>query len=152
MKGISYIKLSLFVGLFVFTQCKEKQAEEGQAILNLSALSAFPVDKPMEAYAQSDTFIQVALPKNARIEELSTDDLAKLKAAAYRFYKHVSLVDGKYVVKLTSGKEIAVDEDLVNVYKKAIDQMNQYTDSLKSEGQEIRLPEITEEYRQHLIK
>lgn len=144
--------LSLLVGILVFSQCQHTAEEQGQAILNLSALAAFPLEQPITAYAQSDTFIQVSLPKNARIEELSAADLAKLKAAAYRFYKHVKLVDGHYQVSLPSGKEIAVDEEVVSAYKKAIDQVNQYADSLKAEGQEIRLPEITESYRQHLIK
>jgi hypothetical protein len=92
------------------------------------------------------------LPPGARIEELSKEDLGLLKAAAYRFFGQVKLVDNQYIANIKEGKEIAVSDAVVAAYLKAIANTNAFADSLKNEGQEIQLPAITDEYRNALLK
>ncbi|HCU45889.1 hypothetical protein [Sphingobacterium faecium] len=133
------------------TSCHNKQ-EAGVPILNLAALSAIPLEKPIDSLAKGETFIDVQLPVGARIEELSKDDLSLLKAAAYRFFGKVKLVDNQYVADIKDGKEIEVSDAVVSAYLKAISSTNAFADSLKKEGQEIQLPAITDEYRNALLK
>ncbi|MDH5825088.1 hypothetical protein ACFX5U_19780 [Sphingobacterium sp. SG20118] len=143
--------LSLILAMVLFIGCQNKQ-EAGVPVLNLAALAAIPLDKPIDSLAKGNTFIDVTLPAGARIEELSIADLALLKAAAYRFFGQVKLVDNQYVVNIKEGKEIQVSDELVSSYLKAISSTNAFADSLKNEGQEILLPAITDEYRDALLK
>ncbi|MEN5233696.1 hypothetical protein [Sphingobacterium faecium] len=143
--------LSLIWATVLLTSCQNKQ-EAGVPVLNLSALSAIPLEDPIDSLAKGNTFIDVQLPAGARIEELSKEDLGLLKAAAYRFFGKVKLVDNQYVVDIKEGKEIEVSDAVVSAYLKAISSTNAFADSLKREGQEIQLPAITDEYRNALLK
>lgn len=110
------------------------------------------MEEPIDSLAKGNTFIDVQLPAGARIEELSKEDLGLLKAAAYRFFGKVKLVDNQYVADIKEGKEIEVSDAVVSAYLKAISSTNAFADSLKREGQEIQLPAITDEYRNALLK
>ena len=143
--------LVFVLAITVFGSCQSKP-EEGIPVVNLSALAAIPLDKPIDTLAKGVSFIDVQLPKGARIEELSKNDLALVKAAAYRFFGKVKLVGNQYVTELKDGKEIHVADNIVSSYLKAIQDTNTFVDSLKSKGEEIRLPEITNEYRNTLLK
>ena len=143
--------LSLIVATVLMFSCQNKQ-EAGVPVLNLASLAAIPLDKPIDTLAKGKAFIDVKLPPGARIEELSKEDLGLLKAAAYRFFGQVKLVDNQYIANIKEGKEIAVSDAVVAAYLKAIANTNAFADSLKKEGQEIQLPAITDEYRNALLK
>lgn len=143
--------LTLIVATVLMVSCQNKQ-EAGVPVLNLASLAAIPLDKPIDTLAKGKTFIDVKLPPRARIEELSKEDLGLLKAAAYRFFGQVKLVDNQYIANIKEGKEIAVSDAVVAAYLKAIANTNAFADSLKKEGQEIQLPTITDEYRNALLK
>lgn len=143
--------LTLIVATILMVSCQNKQ-EAGVPVLNLAALAAIPLDKPIDSLAKGKAFIDVKLPTGARIEELSKEDLGLLKAAAYRFFGQVKLVDNQYIANIKEGKEIEVSDAVVAAYLKAIASTNAFADSLKKEGQEIQLPAITDEYRNALLK
>ncbi|MFD2905647.1 hypothetical protein [Sphingobacterium anhuiense] len=143
--------LTLIVATVLMVSCQNKQ-EAGVPVLNLASLAAIPLDKPIDTLAKGKAFIDVKLPPGARIEELSKEDLGLLKAAAYRFFGQVKLVDNQYIASIKEGKEIAVSDAVVVAYLKAIANTNAFADSLKKEGQEIQLPAITDEYRNALLK
>lgn len=143
--------LSLIMATVLLISCQNKQ-EVGVPVLNLAALAAIPLDQPIDSLAKGNAFIDVKLPPGARIEELSKQDLGLLKAAAYRFFGQVELVDNQYIAKIKEGKEIQVSDAVVAAYLKAISSTNAFADSLKNEGQEIQLPPITDEYRNALLK
>ncbi|MCS3553396.1 MULTISPECIES: hypothetical protein [unclassified Sphingobacterium] len=143
--------LTLIVATVLMVSCQNKQ-EAGVPVLNLASLAAIPLDKPIDTLAKGKAFIDVKLPPRARIEELSKEDLGLLKAAAYRFFGQVKLVDNQYIANIKEGKEIAVSDAVVAAYLKAIANTNAFADSLKKEGQEIQLPAITDEYRNALLK
>lgn len=148
-----YMKI-LFTGLlslFLLISCQSPN-REGVAVINLAALTAVPLDHPIDELANGDDFIDVMLPQGARIDQLSQQDLGLLKAAAYRFYKHVELKDNRYQIHLKDGKSIHVAEKVVAAYIQALEETNTFADSLQKEGQEIRLPTISEEYRLKLLK
>lgn len=143
--------LTLIVATVLMVSCQNKQ-EAGVPVLNLASLAAIPLDNPIDTLAKGKAFIDVKLPPGARIEELSKEDLGLLKAAAYRFFGQVKLVDNQYIANIKEGKEIAVSDAVVAAYLKAIANTNAFADSLKNEGQEIQLPAITDEYRNALLK
>ncbi|UIR56062.1 hypothetical protein LZQ00_17585 [Sphingobacterium sp. SRCM116780] len=143
--------LSMIMAVILLISCQNKQ-EAGVPVLNLSALAAIPLEKPIDSLAKSNEFIDVQLPAGARIEELSQHDLGLLKAAAYRFFGQVNLIDNQYSVNVKDGKEIHVSDAVVFSYLKAIASTNAFADSLKKEGQEIQLPPITDTYRNALLK
>lgn len=143
--------LTLIVATVLMVSCQNKQ-EAGVPVLNLASLAAIPLDKPIDTLAKGKAFIDVKLPPGARIEELSKEDLGLLKAAAYRFFGQVKLVDNQYIANIKEGKEIAVSDAVVAAYLKAIANTNAFADSLKNEGQEIQLPAVTDEYRNALLK
>jgi len=143
--------LTLIVATVLMVSCQNKQ-EAGVPVLNLASLAAIPLDKPIDTLAKGKAFIDVKLPPGARIEELSKEDLGLLKAAAYRFFGQVKLVDNQYIANIKEGKEIAVSDAVVAAYLKAIANTNAFADSLKKEGQEIQLPAITDEYRNALLE
>lgn len=143
--------LTLIVATVLMVSCQNKQ-EAGVPVLNLASLAAIPLDKPIDSLAKGKAFIDVKLPPGARIEELSKEDLGLLKAAAYRFFGQVKLVDNQYIANIKEGKEIEVSDAVVAAYLKAIASTNAFADSLKKEGQEIQLPAITDEYRNALLK
>lgn len=143
--------LTLIVATILMVSCQNKQ-EAGVPVLNLASLAAIPLDKPIDSLAKGKAFIDVKLPPGARIEELSKEDLGLLKAAAYRFFGQVKLVDNQYIANIKEGKEIEVSDAVVAAYLKAIASTNAFADSLKKEGQEIQLPAITDEYRNALLK
>lgn len=143
--------LTLIVATVLMVSCQNKQ-EAGVPVLNLASLAVIPLDKPIDTLAKGKAFIDVKLPPGARIEELSKEDLGLLKAAAYRFFGQVKLVDNQYIANIKEGKEIAVSDAVVAAYLKAIANTNAFADSLKKEGQEIQLPAITDEYRNALLK
>lgn len=139
------------VATVLMVSCQNKQ-EAGVPVLNLASLAAIPLEKPIDTLAKGKAFIDVKLPPGARIEELSKEDLGLLKAAAYRFFGQVKLVDNQYITHIKEGKEIEVSDAVVAAYLKAIASTNAFADSLKKEGQEIQLPAITDEYRNALLK
>lgn len=143
--------LTLIVATVLMVSCQNKQ-EAGVPVLNLASLAAIPLNKPIDSLAKGKAFIDVKLPPGARIEELSKEDLGLLKAAAYRFFGQVKLVDNQYIANIKEGKEIEVSDAVVAAYLKAIASTNAFADSLKKEGQEIQLPAITDEYRNALLK
>jgi hypothetical protein len=143
--------LTLIVATVLMVSCQNKQ-EAGVPVLNLASLAAIPLDKPIDSLAKGKAFIDVKLPPGARIEELSKEDLGLLKAAAYRFFGQVKLVDNQYIANIKEGKEIEVSDAVVAAYLKALASTNAFADSLKKEGQEIQLPAITDEYRNALLK
>ncbi|MGJ1433130.1 hypothetical protein ACR79M_16640 [Sphingobacterium spiritivorum] len=142
---------SLLIALFLTSACQSPK-KEGVAIINLSALASVPLDTPIDQLAKDGEFIEVNLPADARIDQLSQKDLSLLKAAAYRFYGHVKLVNNRYQVDIREGKEINVEDDVVQAYIKALGETNNFADSLQKEGQDIKLPEITDAYRNTLLK
>lgn len=143
--------ITLLVATFLCCSCQTNE-DAGVPVLNLSALAALPLDKPIDSLAKGSAFIDVKLPEGAMIAALPQSDLALLKAAAYRFFTHVRLVDNQYVVDLKDAEEIHVSSKIFSSYMQAIAETNAYADSLQQVGQEIRLPEVTAAYRDALLQ
>lgn len=131
--------------------CNSKK-ENGVPVVNLEALSAIPLDHSIDTLAKGTAFIDVTLPPNARIDELSQQELGLLKAAAYRFYHHVTLTDNQYKVNIKDPKSLHISDQVVKAYELAILNTNHFADSMAKAGQTIQLPIVNEEYLNNLLK
>lgn len=131
--------------------CSSKK-ENGVPVVNLEALSAIPLDHSIDSLAKGTEFIDVTLPPNARIDELSQQELGLLKAAAFRFYHHVTLADNQYKVDLKDPKSLYISDQVIKAYERAIVNTNHFADSMAKAGQAIQLPAVNEEYLNKLLK
>jgi len=145
-------KLMLVIALGILAFACNSKRENGVPVVNLEALSAIPLDHSIEALAKGKEYIDVTLPPNARIDELSQQELGLLKAAAYRFYRHVSLKDNQYKVDIKDPKSLYISDQVIKAYEQAIQNTNHFADSMAKTGQAIQLPAVNEEYLNKLLK
>jgi hypothetical protein len=145
-------KLIVVMALGVFAVACNSKKENGVPVVNLEALSAIPLDHSIDTLAKGTAFIDVTLPPNARIDELSQQELGLLKAAAYRFYHHVTLTDNQYKVNIKDPKSLHISDQVVKAYEQAILNTNHFADSMAKTGQTIQLPVVNEEYLNNLLK
>ena len=145
-------KLIVLMALGVFAVACNSKKENGVPVVNLEALSAIPLDHSIDTLAKGTAFIDVTLPPNARIDELSQQELGLLKAAAYRFYHHVTLTDNQYKVNIKDPKSLHISDQVVKAYEQAILNTNHFADSMAKAGQVIQLPVVNEEYLNNLLK
>lgn len=131
--------------------CRSNQ-DKGIPVVNLEALSSIPLDHSIEQLAKGNEFIDVTLPPNARIDELSQQELGLLKAAAYRFYHHVHLEGNQYQVDIKDPKSLHISEQVISAYEQAISSTNHFADSMAKAGQAIQLPVVSQDYLNRLLK
>ncbi len=141
---------SVFLGTMLISCLGDRN--KGIPVVNLEALHAVPLDHSIDKLAMDTTFIDVTLPPNARIDELSQEELGLLKAAAYRFYQHVRLENNQYRVDLKDPKVLHISEPVIKAYEQAISSTNHFADSMAKTGQVIQLPPVSEEYLKNLLK
>ncbi|MEZ3549126.1 MAG: hypothetical protein K1W02_00080 [Muribaculaceae bacterium] len=84
-------------------------------------------------------------------EELKKN-VAMMKAAIHRFYSKVEIIDGHYVVRAESGKELNVSERVYEALSDNLNEMNTFIDNVKAKGEEIKIPEITSDYLNSLLE
>lgn len=82
----------------------------------------------------------------------SNNEIAKAKAAVYRFYSHVQIIDGKYICDLSEAKEINISETIYNFLRNNIEEQNLNIDKLKNEGKEIIVSPIDSNYLNSLLE
>lgn len=82
----------------------------------------------------------------------SQEDIAMAKAAVYRFFQHVKLVDGIYVCDITSASEIGLSPDIFDDLIKNLEEINQVIRYNKEKGLPIEVPDVTEEYLNSLLQ
>ena len=120
-----------------------------------------PSSELVRAYALSDDFLDVDYqaieyatinPTSSRTEDVTEEDHAKMKAAVYRFNKHVSVVDGLYYCSLKNGAEINISEDLFKYMIDNLDEMNGFIKEYTEKGEKVNVIEPTEEYLESLLK
>lgn len=141
---------SIFLGTMLVSCGSDR--DKGIPVVNLEALHAVPLDHSIDKLAKDTTFIDVILPPNARIDQLSQEELGLLKAAAYRFYQHVRLENNQYRVDLKDPKVLHISEPVIKAYEQAISSTNHFADSMAKTGQAIQLPPVSEEYLNNLLK
>lgn len=88
----------------------------------------------------------------SRSEEISSDDVAKMKAAVYRFYKNVTVKDSCYYSPVKNGSEINISDRVFSVLSDNLQEMNDFIKKVKDKGEPVTIPEVDEEYLNSLLK
>ena len=113
----------------------------------------------VQQYVDDNTFIDVDV--NALAHDLASshtenkvdaDKVAMMRAALYRFYSHVKLVNGFYECDLSSAAEIKVSPDVFDALQTNLEDMNAAIADAKKDGKEIHVSEIDQDYLNNLLK
>ena len=75
-----------------------------------------------------------------------------MKAAVYRFYKHVSVKDGYYVCGIKDGSEINVSQSVFVTLLENLNKMNRMIKEAKDRGEAIEVQVPDEEYMNSLLR
>ena len=110
-------------------------------------------------YVDNNTYIDVdvqALVKKTTAQDfrsnITEDDNAKMKAAVYRFYKHVSVKDSLYILDIQDASEINISTRVFTALAKNLKEMNDFIKLAKEKGENIDLFIPDEEYLNSLLQ
>ena len=153
------LKLFLVLTLPILTSCANSE-KSPSLTMGETVLPIKPSGELVRGYALSDDFIDVDFKAveyanvnpAARSEDVTEEDRAKMKAAVYRFNKHVSVVDGLYYCSIKNGAEINISEDLFKYMIDNLDEMNGFIKEYTEKGENVDVIEPTEEYLESLLK
>ena len=113
----------------------------------------------VQQYVDDNTFIDIdvnglayELASTNAENKVDADKVAKMKAALYGFYSHVTLVDGIYKCDLTSASDINVSSDVSDALLSNLGDMNDAIANAKKEGKEIHASKIDQDYLNSLLK
>lgn len=89
---------------------------------------------------------------HTRSASVNQEEQAKMKAALYRFYSHVELVDDTYVCNLTSAEDINVSLGVYTALLNNLADMNNAILQAKNEGKELYIQDLNEAYLNSLLE
>ncbi len=149
-------KYLLLLGLVILFSCKEeKNINSLEQIINKTENIS-----NAKKYIEENTFIdfdfyeyqnKLSSPKT-RANNLSIDELSKIKASIYRVYSHTKIENGLFVCKLKSGKEINISEKLFKTFIYEFDKMNNLIKKEREKGVNLDLPPIDSCYLNSLLQ
>ena len=136
--------------LFLVLGCSERTNKEARSIDDSELISA-------KTLVENNDYIDVDKDALNFSEMIGNDDVAsvegnKIKAAYYRFFRHVKLEDGRYVCDVEDAKDLNISPRLFNALLKEIEQVNIEIENAEKENVPITIPELNEEYLQSLLE
>lgn len=146
---------SIFLTLLLFLLFGCNKADETPNInQKLQQATAIETAVSVRQFAKSNEQLDVRidLKDPEFVKSLSDMEIAKLKAAVYRFYKTVHAKNGNYYTPLNNGEEINISTDLFKVFRNDLLHMNQNINKLKKEGKDIEMQEISSKYLSSLLE
>jgi len=153
MKNLSILTIALIATLLL--SC-DKSPEKITAA-NLQKIATINTNGLTKQYVLENRFIDVDLDiVNKEINDRTKNkyqkpELAKAKAAIYRFYKNVSIKDGHYIQTIKSAKELNISDKLFLLFSTNIQKMNKSLDSLRAKKVEVEMPPADEKYFSSLL-
>ena len=113
----------------------------------------------VKKYVDDNTYIDLdvdALVRNVVNQDsgcsVIEEDMAKMKAAVYRFYKHVSVKEGYYVCGIKESSEINVSQSVFRTLLENLNEMNRMIKEAKDRGEAIEVQVPDEEYMNFLLR
>lgn len=118
------------------------------------------VDEPTDArsYVDSNSYIDVDIEELAKAQATSgpdsidKSDIAKAKAAIYRFYKNVDMKDGKYSCSASKGSDINVSDKVFGALLNNLNDMNRWLEEAKERGDSVITFTPDSAYLESLLK
>ena len=150
MKKIRNSICILFLGLFLLSCIKEDNININRNIETAIAVQS-SVNAKTFVNSEEKLHVQIDQSNPQFLKNLSDTDVAKLKAALYKFYSTVHLKDEHYYTQLKSGAEINISEDLYKLFKNNLEDMNQNIDNLKDRNEMVKIQKITPKYLESLL-
>lgn len=145
-----------FATIFLFSGC---QPDLNEAMQQISSVKTQP--SLVKKYVDDNSYIEldvnelvneIARSQMTRSVSVEQDKLAQMKAALYRFYSNVELVDDTYVCRLKSAEEINVSVDVYSALLNNLNEINVSIQEAKKNGMMISIPEVDEAYLNSLLE
>lgn len=148
IKSICFLALSLMV----LSCSKDDSATDINKNLEeaSSVQSSVSAKKFIDSNEKLDIQIDQTDPEFAK--KFSDTEVAKLKAAVYRFYSTVEVKDGIYSTTLERADQINISKDLFKLFKNNLDHMNQNINKQRAQGGKVTVQQVTPEYLESLLK
>lgn len=84
--------------------------------------------------------------------ELYPEEEALSRAALYRYYSKLSIIDGQWICSAKKASDLNMSERTFNYMNDNINNLNEQAKQAREEGMTVRMPEITAEYLRSLIE
>lgn len=151
MRKIIVIALVVFVYGLAGCQSSEKTSSKAE-VQNVGNKSA-------KEYVEDNTYIDLdvnslhaTIATNATRSGAKGDDMARMKAALYRFYSHVKLEEEGYVCDLSSANEINVSSTVYTALLNNMNDMNASYKKAKSEEKNVVALSVNKAYLDSLLE
>ncbi|MDE5745067.1 MAG: hypothetical protein K2H84_05325 [Paramuribaculum sp.] len=147
------VKSFLLITSLFIVGCTNKVDVPTPEIEEISVVNASA--ELVRQYALSDSFIDVDIEAISTPDSRSTiseTDMAKAKAAVYRFYKNVKEVDGNLVCDIPDGASINVSETVFAALKENLQQMNDGIKEAREKGYDVVQSKPDSAYLNSLLK
>ena len=139
MKKLSVLMMTIMT-IFVLS-CNKNDASQSQSVKKAADLVA------------SNEYIDADLTNVAKGKPLAAEEQVKAKAATYRFFSHVHLKNGLYVVSdLHDAGSINISSSVYSTLLNSLNQTNATILSLRAQGKRVDVPEISDKYLRSLLK
>lgn len=153
MEKIKIFKaLSITIAIIAGTSCSNSPSAKDTNNDQIKSVSEMTKE-----FVESNDYIDIdpleindMMAKETR-SSFSEENEAKAHAVLYRFYSHVSIVDGKYTTTLKSASDINISEKAFNYLMDNLVQVNESLDAAYKNGEQVELADIGEEYLNHLL-
>lgn len=131
--------ISIFSNLIKATPGLTKQLVENDSYIDI------------DLFDLSDEIVK-SIETSRALSTEKLDDIAKAKAAIYRFYSHITTTDNGYILDKCTAKDLNLSENLFATLKQNIEEMNQGIVQAQKEGKEIIIAPITQDYLNSLLQ
>lgn len=128
----------------IVSSCASDNKESSQAPAPLSA----------KEYVENNVYIDVKDFGETLTQARKNDPerVAQMKAANYRFYSHVKIIDNQYVCDLTSADQINVSPAMFSKMIDSLKSANEEIRKSEAEGRKVELGPLGEEYLNSLLE
>lgn len=112
----------------------------------------------VESFVENNNYLDVDVDQLSQAicsrsrNSIDTTAIGKMRAALYRFYSRVKVVDGKYVCDLKNAEKINISERLYEAILNNLNEMNTWIEQSKTSGKEVMIQEVNEEYLNSLLE
>ena len=148
---------SLIIGIVIMTLIGCQNNATNNLIENPNEINE--ANTKVKDYVDNNTYIDVdvqALVKKTTAQDsrsnITEDDNAKMKAAVYRFYKHVLVKVSLYIHDIQDASEINISTRVFTALVKNLKEMNDFIKLAKEKGENIDLFIPDEEYLNSLLQ
>lgn len=122
-----------------------------------SQLLQLETEIPARKFVESNEFLSVPYTvdqlKVTDKSKFSDEELAKIKAALYRFFSNVELTSSNtYQINISNGEKIGIFNTLFDAFKNNIYEINLVLQDSTKGSDKYHAPEISKEYLEQLLK